>query len=74
MTEPGLPDGTRVRVRSSTPTPAEVAALMLALDQAAEGDAAGRSGPRRPAWQTAARLEALGGAPAASATDLRALR
>jgi hypothetical protein len=74
MTEPGLPDGTRLRVLSGNPTPAEVAALMLAVDQAAEADAAGRRAPRRPAWQTAARLEALGGAPPASAADLHALR
>jgi hypothetical protein len=64
----GLRPGARIAV-TGNPTPDEVAALVLALDRPA-GD--GRDpGPRRPAWQQAARLEAVGGASVRSPRDLR---
>lgn len=55
----GLADGTRLRV-GGNPTAEEIAAVLLALDQAAAQDAAARHRPRPPAWQRAARLEGLG--------------
>ena len=66
----GLADGTRLRI-SGNPTAEEVTAVVLALDAATAADAAADVAPRRPAWQTAARWEALGGRPVSSAADLR---
>jgi hypothetical protein len=65
----GLADGTLVRVSGGNPSPEEAAAVILALDAAARADSA-RRGPRRPAWQLAARLESLGARPIGSAADL----
>ncbi len=65
--------GSRMRVLHGAPTPEQLAALVLALDEAmAPGD---ESPPARkpPAWQRAARLEALGAAPLTTAADPRLL-
>lgn len=64
----GLPDGTRMIV-TGNPTPEEVAAVVVALDATAAADAAPR-GARRPAWQYAGRLEAIGGRIVRTPADL----
>jgi hypothetical protein len=69
----GLPDGTRMVVRAGAPTDDEVLTVLLAIDAATRADAAAAEAarPRRaPAWQRAARQEAVGGGAAASPTDL----
>ncbi len=73
MKRPGgsLPEGTRLRVVDGGATPEEAVAVLLALELAAAADASAAAPPRRPAWQRAARLEALGQAPVASAVDPR---
>ena len=63
----GLPDGTRV-VLTGNPTSEEIAAVIVALDAAAEHDA--ETAPRRSAWLLAARHEAVGGRLVRSRTDL----
>ena len=63
----GLRDGTRV-VLTGNPTPEEIAAVVIALDAAAEHDADAMS--RRSAWQEAARREAVGGRLVRSRYDL----
>jgi hypothetical protein len=66
----GLPGGARLQV-DGNPTPAQLAALLLALDQAAAADAAAATAPAdSPAWAWAARLEALGHRPLAAPADL----
>ncbi|MGH8929429.1 MAG: acyl-CoA carboxylase subunit epsilon [Egibacteraceae bacterium] len=66
-----LRPGTWVRVVRGAPTPEQLAALVLTLDQAmASGDDAPPA-RKPPAWQRAARLEGLGAAPLVSATDPR---
>ncbi|MGH8898024.1 MAG: hypothetical protein ACRDZ4_13630 [Egibacteraceae bacterium] len=60
---------TRLQVIRGQPTAEEVVAASLALDLAADGDTH-RPAPQPP-WQRAARLEALGSAPLASASDPR---
>lgn len=62
-----LRDGTRV-VLTGNPTPEEIAAVVVALDAAAEHDAGAAS--RRSAWQEAARREAVGGRLVRSRNDL----
>jgi hypothetical protein len=66
---PGLPDGTRMVVRSGAPTPDELVAVLTALDAATRAD---RPPLRveRPAWTRAARQESMGGRSAASPSDL----
>jgi hypothetical protein len=63
----GLSDGTRV-VITGHPTPEEIAAVIVALDAAAEQDS--QSPPRRSGWQQAARHEAVGGRLVRSRNDL----
>ena len=64
----GLPDGTRVAI-SGSPTPDEVTAVLVALDQALTSDTAQR--PRRSGWQEAARREAVGGRLIRSPSELQ---
>lgn len=64
-----LADGTRIRVAGS-PSAEEIAAVVAALDAAAVQDAASRRHPRRPAWQYAGRLEAVGGRIVRTPADL----
>jgi hypothetical protein len=71
MPAAGLADGTRIRI-SGTPTPEEITAVVMALDQAAAADAARRRRPRPPAWQYAGRLEAVGGRIVRAPADLDA--
>lgn len=59
-----LRDGTHVAVRHGTPTHAELAALVAALDA---GDGGHPPAPGRPAWQRAARLEGSGRVPRVAA-------
>jgi hypothetical protein len=67
-----LGTGARIEVRSGSPTPEDIAALVLALDHVTVADAAvRRRAPRAPAWVRAARREAMGSAPMASPADLR---
>jgi hypothetical protein len=66
-----LASGTRLRVLRGDPTPEQIAALVLALDQA-EPEAP--TVPRRGGWQLAARLEGLGGLRIGSASDARLYR
>lgn len=66
---PGLADGTRLLVRAGSPTAEEVVAIALALDAATRTDTQ-PSAPRRPAWVVASRREGLGGAPAATRSDV----
>jgi hypothetical protein len=66
----GLPDGARLSV-DGHPTPAQLAAVLLALDQAAAADASAATVPTgSPAWARAAHLEALGHRPLAAPADL----
>jgi hypothetical protein len=64
-----LREGSWLRIVRGNPTPEEIAALVLALDEAETAS----SPPARtiPAWQRAARLEALGAAPVRGANDPR---
>lgn len=55
-----MPYAARIRI-SGNPTAEEIAAVVMALDAAAASDAASQRRPRRPAWQYAGRLEAVGG-------------
>ena len=55
---------------SGNPTPEEIAAVVVALDQVAAADAAARRPLRRPPWQHAARVEAVGGRIVRSPADL----
>jgi len=64
-----LASGGRVRV-AGDPTPAQLAALLLALDQAIAVDVAATAAAAAPAWARAARLEALGHRPLAAPADL----
>jgi hypothetical protein len=65
-----LASGRRVRV-AGDPTPAQLAALLLALDQAIAVDVvAATAAAAAPAWARAARLEALGHRPLAAPADL----
>lgn len=66
---PGLGDGTRLAFRRGNPTPEEVAAVVVALDAARRHEGEHRARPA-PAWQRAARLEAVGGGPVSSPADL----
>jgi hypothetical protein len=68
----GLPDGTRVRIRGARPRPAQVAALLLALDLARAADAPAR--PTAPAWRWAARLEGANPLQVRAPADLEAAR
>lgn len=66
----GLADGTRLRV-AGAPSAEEIAAAVAALDVAAPRRPRIGRDSGRPAWIRAARIEALGGAPATSPADLR---
>jgi hypothetical protein len=69
----GLPHGTRMVVRSGTPTDDEALAVLFALDVAARADQAAAAAARpttAPAWRRAARQESVGGRAAASPSDL----
>ena len=67
-----MPYAGRIRI-TGNPTAEEIAAVVLALDTAAAADAAvRRRRPRRPAWQYAGRLEAVGGRIVRSPADLDA--
>ena len=63
-----LASGARLQVLRGDPTPEQIAALVLALDQA-EPEAP--TAIRRGGWQLAARLEGLGGLRIGSAADAR---
>jgi acyl-CoA carboxylase epsilon subunit-like protein len=65
-----LPSGTHLCILRGNPTPEQLAALILALDQVPSSDASSAH-PRSSNWQRAARLESLGGAPLKSADDPR---
>ncbi len=66
----GLGNGARLHI-DGYPTPPQLAAVLLALDQAAEADAAAAvAAGGSPAWARAARLEALGHRPLAAPADL----
>lgn len=67
----GLRDGTRLRITAGDPRREEIAAVVAALDEAAAADERARARPMTPAWTRAARREAVGCAPVASAADLR---
>ncbi|MPZ72718.1 MAG: hypothetical protein GEU74_05715 [Nitriliruptorales bacterium] len=63
----GLRDGTRIAI-AGRPTPEEIAAVVVALDEAlkrSDNSAAGRSG-----WLEAARREAVGGLVVRARTEL----
>lgn len=64
-----LHDGTRVQVLAGNPSHDELAALVVALDETNARPDAHRP-PARPRWRRAARVEAVGGGPVASAGDL----
>jgi hypothetical protein len=66
----GLPSGAHLRILRGNPTPEQLAAFILALDQAISSGASSGH-PRSSNWQRAARLESLGGAPLQSAADPR---
>lgn len=66
----GLPDTTRMVVRTGAPTDEETVAILLALDAATRADAPAPTPSRRPAWVAAARQEGVGGGPTATRTDL----
>jgi hypothetical protein len=66
---PGLADGTRAVVRSGSPSPEELVAILTALDAATRADR-DVPAPPRPAWVRAARQESMGGRAAASPSDL----
>jgi hypothetical protein len=64
----GLRDGAALRVLSGRLAPAEAIALLAALDVAlARTEEAAADAP---AWRRAARMEALGGRPAAAPSDV----
>lgn len=63
------PNAGRIRI-SGNPTPEEIAAVVVALDAAAAEDAASGRRSRRPAWQYAGRLEAVGGRIVRAPADL----
>ena len=65
-----LADGTRLRILRGDATAEQVAALLVALDHAATAPKTARPALER-AWQRAARLEGLGGAPVQAADDPR---
>lgn len=65
----GYTDGTRLVVTSGLPNETETVAVLLALDAARRTDTP-RVTARRPAWVTAARREGVGGALAATRSDL----
>jgi hypothetical protein len=66
-----LRPGTRLRILGGSPTPEQIAALVLAVDQLLAEKA---PGPPQPGWQRAARVEGLGGAPLESSRDARLAR
>lgn len=68
-----LPSAGRIRI-TGNPSPEEIAAVVMALDQAAADDAAAaaRRVPPRPAWQYAGRLESVGGRIVRAPSDLAA--
>lgn len=66
-----LGDGTRVDVLEGDPSHEELAAVVVALDEAVTAAAGSPHPPaRRSRWRRAARVEAVGGGPVASARDL----
>lgn len=64
-----MPHARRIRI-DGNPSAEEVAAVVMALDAAAAADAAASRRPRRPAWQYAGRLEAVGGRIVRTPADL----
>ena len=64
-----MPYARRIRI-SGNPSAEEVAAVVVALDTAAAADAAASRRSRRPAWQYAGRLEAVGGRIVRAPADL----
>jgi len=74
-----MTDDTRIEVLHGAPSPAELAALVVALTPVAaapspdgdtDGADAGRPAAQVPAWTLAALLEGVGGTPALRPTDL----
>jgi len=57
---------------SGSPTPEEIAAVVVVLGQAAAREASQRRAPRRAAWQYASRLEAVAGRVVRTRADLTA--
>lgn len=66
----GLADGTRIVVRAGGPTREELAALVLALDDAARRDRAAEQRPAPSPWRRAALIEGLGSRQVASPADM----
>lgn len=65
-----LGDGTRVDVLEGDPSHEELAALVVALDEAVTTEGARHRPAPRSRWRRAARAEAVGGGPVASRGDL----
>jgi hypothetical protein len=66
-----MPRAGRLRI-TGNPSAEEIAAVVVALDAAAATDAAAGRRVRRPAWQYAGRLEAVGGRIVRTPADLTA--
>lgn len=67
---PGLASGARLRVMAGTPSREQLAAAILAIDQAAAADNLIKAVSARSAWLRAARAEGVGGGPIASPAQL----